>query len=155
MFLIVLVGLLAALNAASYVQKEKTADSEGEPNRSTFNSGSTGTQAFYTLLFETGRKVVRWQEPPAALLTSKKDKPSVLVITGSLRRPFSPGETEPLLRWVSDGGRLVVIDREPPEELITTTANWKLSLLPSDKMVNIFAVDPVRIKHGYSAMLPP
>lgn len=141
-FLILLVGLLAALNAASYVQKQKTEDNEGAPNRSTFNAGSTGTQAFYALLFETGRKVTRWQEPPAALLTSKKNKPSVFVVTGSLRRPFEPGEIEPLLRWVSGGGRLVVIDREPPEELITTTANWKLSLMPSGNETDIFTVDP-------------
>ncbi len=141
-FLILLVALLAGLNAASYVQKEKTPDNEFAPNRSTFNSGATGTQAFYTLLFETGRKVTRWQQPPAALLTAKANKPAVFVVTGSLRRPFSAGETEALLRWVSDGGRLIVIDREPPEDLITTTANWKLSLKASDQAVDIFTVDP-------------
>lgn len=142
MFLILLVALLAGLNAASYVQKEKTPDNEFAPNRSTFNSGATGTQAFYTLLFETGRKVTRWQEPPAALLTAKANKPTVFVVTGSLRRPFSAGETGELLRWVSDGGRLIVIDRDPLEELVTTTANWKLSLKASDQAVDIFAVDP-------------
>ena len=59
-----------AVNAASYTQKEKTPDSEAVPNRSTYNSGATGTQAFYTLLAETGRKVTRWQDAPAALSTA-------------------------------------------------------------------------------------
>ncbi len=141
-FLILLVGLLAGLNAATYVQKEKTPDSEISPNRSTFNSGATGTQAFYTLLFETGRNVVRWQEPPAALLTAKANKPAIFVVTGTIRREFTPAESEALLRWVSDGGRLLIVDREPPETLITTTANWKLSIMPSGQMAEMFSVDP-------------
>ena len=49
-----LIALLAVLNAATYVQKEKVPDTEFAPNRSTYNPGSTGTQAFYTLLSETG-----------------------------------------------------------------------------------------------------
>ena len=121
-------AVLVGLNAASYTQKEKTLDSEFAPNRSTFNAGATGTQAFYALLSETGRKVVRWQEPPAALLTAKGKAPSVFVITGNLKRDFTHREVEELLRWVSGGGRLVLIDREPPAGLLTTTANWKVSL---------------------------
>ena len=54
-FLIFLVAVLVGLNAATYTQKEKTPDSESSPRRSTFNSGATGLQAFYTLLNETGR----------------------------------------------------------------------------------------------------
>ena len=140
--MILLVAVLAGLNAASYVQKEKSPDSEMMPNRSTFNSGATGTQAFYTLLFETGRKVARWQEPPAALLTAKSNKPAVFIVTGTLRRDFTPPESDNLLRWVSEGGTLILIDREPPQGLLTTTANWKLTIQPSDQMVDIFTVDP-------------
>jgi hypothetical protein len=126
-FLILMGALLVGLNAASYTQKEKTPDTEFSPNRSTFNAGATGTQAFYSLLSETGHKVVRWQQPPAALLTAKNNTPAVFVVTGTVRRPFTPAETEELLRWVSDGGRLVLIDREPTEGLVTTTANWRIS----------------------------
>ena len=82
--LILLVGVLVGLNAASYTQKEKTPDSEINPNRSTYNSGATGTQALFSLLSETGRKVVRWQEPPSALMTEKAP-PSVFVVVGSVR----------------------------------------------------------------------
>ena len=121
-------AILVGLNAASYTQKAKTPDSEFSPNRSTFNPGATGTQAFYTLLLETGQKVVRWQEPPAALLTARANKPAVFVVIGSLRREFTELEIQELLRWVSDGGRLVLIDREPSEGLVTTTATWKISV---------------------------
>src|SRR5580765_4065725 len=130
LFLILMAALLVGLNAASYTQKQKTPDSESAPNRSTFNNGATGTQAFYSLLSETGRKVVRWQESPAALVTAKANKPAVFVVTGKLRREFTSPETDDLLRWVSEGGRLVIIDREPPEALVTTTANWKLTVKP-------------------------
>ena len=127
LFLILIIAVLVGLNAASYTQKEKTPDSEVSPNRSTFNNGATGTQAFYSLLSETGRKVVRWQESPTALLTARANKPAVFVVTGTLRREFTDVDIEGLLRWVSEGGRLVVIDREPAEKLVTTTANWKIT----------------------------
>lgn len=125
--LIFLAILLVGLNAASYVQKEKTPDSEAKPNRSTFNAGATGTRAFYDLLAETGRPVSRWQQPPSALLANDKNKPQTLVVIGAVKREFDDKEIEQLLRWVSAGGRLVVIDREPPAELIKTTAFWAVS----------------------------
>src|ERR1043166_9827293 len=83
LFLALIIVALVGLNAASYVEKEKTPDSEIFPNRSTYNSGGTGTQALYSLLSETGRKVVRWQEPPNALLSAKKNAPTVFVVIGS------------------------------------------------------------------------
>jgi hypothetical protein len=138
-FLILMGLLLVGLNAASYTQKEKVPDTEFNPNRSTFNSGATGTQAFYTLLSETGRKTVRWQEPPAALLTSRNG-PAVFVVTGTLKREFTDPEIEELLRWVSNGGRLVLIDRAPVTELLTTTGNWQVSI-KGNETPDLFTVD--------------
>src|SRR5438445_2404758 len=140
LFLILMIAVLVGLNAASYTQKEKPPDSEVSPNRSTFNNGATGTQAFYSLLSETGRKVVRWHESPAALLTAKANKPAVFVVTGMLRREFTDVDIEELLRWVSEGGRLVLIDREPPKKLVTTTANWKITF-ESYEGFDIYNVD--------------
>lgn len=141
LFLILLVTLLVGLNAASYVQKQKVPDNEVLPNRSSFNPGTTGTQAFYTLLNESGRKTVRWQQPPAELLTAGDRTPAVFVVVGRVKRQFEPVEVEELLRWVSNGGRLVVIDREPPEGLLTTTANWTLKAdTPEDPW--LYTVDP-------------
>ncbi len=133
-------AVLVGLNAASYTQKQKTPDSEMMPNRSSYNSGPTGTQAFYTLLAETGRKVVRWQEPADALATKGKNAPSVFVVIGSVRRDFKEPEYTALLKWVSSGGRLVIIDREPPDNLITTTANWKIGFKQQNQL-KLFETD--------------
>ncbi|MFZ1699362.1 MAG: DUF4350 domain-containing protein [Pyrinomonadaceae bacterium] len=154
-FLLLMAAVLVGLNAASYTQKEKTPDNEITPNRSSFNAGATGTQAFYTLLVETGRKAARWQEPPAALLTARV-KPAVFVITGNLRRSPSPQDTEHLLRWVSDGGRLVVIDRAPEDGLMVTTANWQLSSENSATYED-YGIDPTdqgQMTNGVTAVKP-
>ncbi len=142
-FLVVfLVGaILIGLNVASYTQKPKTADTELSPNRSSFHSGSTGTQAFYALLSESGRKVVRWQEPPEILRTVKKNAPTVFVVIGSLRKEYSQPEIDAVLEWVSAGGRLVLIDREPPDGLIQTTSDWRIAMTPSN-LASIIDADP-------------
>ncbi len=139
--LIFLIIVLVGLNAASFVQKEKVPDSEANPNRSTYNFGATGTRAFYDLLAETGRRPTRWLESPSTLLSGVKNKPSTFVVVGQTRREFTDKEIEQLLRWVSLGGRLVIIDREPPEELVKTTANWLLSTLNSKENI-FFDADP-------------
>ncbi len=139
--LIFLIIVLIGLNAASYVQKDKTPDSEFSPNRSTYNTGATGTRAFYELLAETGRRPTRWQEPPSALLANARNKPQTFVIIGKTRREFEDVEIEQILRWVSEGGKLVVIDREPPYELIQTTANWSV-FTNAEKETPFFDLDP-------------
>jgi len=142
LFLVVLVVILAGLNAVSYVQKEKVPDSESSPNRSTYNAGATGTRALYDLLNETGRKAVRWQEPPTALITAKNNAPAVFVVIGSIKSDFTRTETENLFRWVAAGGRLVFIDREPPSELVTTTANWQIRFSTNQNPMEVLSVDP-------------
>ena len=139
--LLILIIALIGLNAASYVQQEKMPDSEQAPNRSTYNTGATGTRAFYDLLAETGRRPARWQEPPSALTSFRENNPTTFVIIGKLRREFSDEDVQHLLRWVTDGGRLVIIDREPPAELIATTANYKISVAP-DSLTPFFNLDP-------------
>lgn len=154
--LIGLVVILIGLNAATYVQKQKVADSEIVPNRSSYNPGSTGTQALYSLLSETGRKVVRWQEPPDALRTARKNKPNVFVVIGSLKRQFTEAEAADLYQWVSEGGRLVLIDREPDEELLRDTPNWKVHFLPADDdgLYDIDPADQNQITQDVTAVRP-
>jgi len=138
--LITLIIVLVGLNAASYVQKIKEPDDELFPNRSSYNAGATGTRAFYELLSETGRKPTRWQEPPNALL-SNKNAPNTFVIIGSIKREYTDPEAKDLLRWVSEGGKLVIIDREPPRDLVATTANWSISL-SGEPEPGFFGTDP-------------
>lgn len=154
--MIFLVILLIGLNAASYTQKQKVPDNEFIPNRSTYNPGTTGTQAFYTLLSETGRKVVRWQEAPDALRTNNKNKPAVFVVIGLTRREFTEAEAVDLYQWVNEGGRLVIVDREPPEVLIREALQWKISFSHA-KDEDLYGIDPsdqAQIISGVSAARP-
>jgi hypothetical protein len=139
--LIFLIILLVGLNAATYVQKEKVPDTELSPNRSTYNSGSTGTQAFYSLLSETGRRVRRWQSPLDTIDASESDRPAVFVMIGPHRRELSDVENTKLMSWVSSGGTLILIDREPSQQLALTTANWQISVSP-EMSPELYVVDP-------------
>lgn len=154
---IVLVGvILVGLNAASYTQKPKEIDNEMQPNRSTFNSGPTGAQAYYSLLAETGRKVYRWQESTEALAAAGKAKPDVFVVIGRSRRGFTETESSQLLSWVSDGGRLVLIDRTPPLDLMKTSAKWDLDMTDPDlsKLLIIDTTDQAQMTKGVAAIRP-
>jgi len=108
---ILMLGLLVALNALSVQQKTEIPDNELNPNRSTYNTDSTGFHAFYTLLAETGRTAVRWQKRTSAL--EAHDAPGTFVITGPLKKEITEAERGEILRWVAAGGKLVVIDRHP------------------------------------------
>lgn len=125
--LIVVVVVLIALNAASYVRVENVADSEGSPDRSTFNSGATGTQALYDFLHESGHQVVRWREGSSALLTVNGPKPSTFVIIGPVQVSYSRREAMEVLRWVESGGRLVIVDRHPDRRLAVGSADWTIT----------------------------
>jgi hypothetical protein len=120
------VGVLVALNAASYVKVEPTADSEASPDRSTFNSGATGTRALYDFLHESGYPVARWRESTSSLLSLYGPKPQTIVVIGRTAVPFSKTESKEILHWVENGGRLVIIDRSPDSSLLPPSANWTI-----------------------------
>jgi hypothetical protein len=128
-----MVVVLVALNAASYVRVEQQGDTEFDPDRSTFNSGGTGTRALYEYLRQTGRDVVRWRRSPSDLPIQGDEggggeaSPSTFVVVGKLRREFVRRDSEALLRWVERGGRLVVVDRSPDPELLPTSGRWRVS----------------------------
>jgi hypothetical protein len=124
---VVMVFVLVALNAASYVRVEQSADTEDEPDRSTFNSGGTGTRALFEYLKQTGNDVVRWRMPVSELASEgDAGEGSTFVVVGKLRTDFSRTDASALLRWVERGGRLVVIDRAPDPELLPTSGRWRV-----------------------------
>ncbi len=124
----VLLVLLVGLNAASFVRVEREPELEIKPDRSTYNAGATGTRALYQYLIESGRQVMRWREPIAALTDQKHSRPATFVIVGRLRVPYTREETDKLRQWVEAGGRLVVIDRRPDATLPLPAAdNYMLS----------------------------
>lgn len=119
--------LLVALNAASYVSEQREPDAEFNPDRSTYNVGATGTRALYDLLAESGRRVMRWNESPFALLKEGGNSPSTFVIIGKTRIAFEEDEAQSVLKWVEKGGRLVIIDRRPDARLLPKSETWSIS----------------------------
>ena len=124
----ILLGLavLVAINSLAYVQEEKRQDSELAANRSTYNSGSTGTRALYDFLSESGYKVMRWREAPEKLFADSSPKVQTFVLIGRPLVAVEPHEAASLLRWVARGGRLVLIDRRPDEALLPQTGDWTI-----------------------------
>jgi hypothetical protein len=127
--IVVVLVILIGLNAASYVKVEQPADSEQSADRSTYNSGATGTRALYDFLHESGYQVARWREPPSSLLGSNGPKPATLVIIGRTLVRFTRTEREEVLRWVENGGRLVLIDRNPDTGLLPASNEWNVATL--------------------------
>ncbi len=139
--LAVLIIILIGLNAVSYTQKETEQETEASPNRSTYNDGATGTRALFDLLNETGRKSLRWQQTPDELLKGGVNQPSTFVIIGRTRKGIGEEDAKQILQWVSRGGKLVIIDRDPPEFLVKTTANWNIFFKKVNKQP-FYDIDP-------------
>ena len=151
----VVLGVLIALNAATYVGKKEEADSEWKPNRSTYHSGATGTRALYDLLSESGYKVSRWREPPAGLANAGRSRVATFVVVGTTLKPVEDDEAKALLRWVERGGRLVIIDRKPPAELLPKTGEWTVATeLLEYPPFNIDSGNPRHMTDGVKAATP-
>ncbi len=109
--------LLAGLSAARYISIDRPPESEAQPNRSTYNSGPTGTRAFYQLLEASRRPVGRWRDNFQKL--EEDGTRSSLVMIG----PFNPTtfrneeEIHALERWINNGGQLLLITRQLQFEL--------------------------------------
>jgi hypothetical protein len=170
LFFVLVIAALVGLNAVSYTKKDQIPDSEYFPNRSSYNVGATGSSAFYSLLTETGNKVTRWQQPVSALLAPANNKIMTLVLIGGVRREVTEEDAKSILAWVNRGGRLVLIDRDPPSELLTSGTNWKISALGSnhlfesaeppdptlliDKVIAAKPVQPTALMRGINAVQP-
>ncbi|HEX8707924.1 MAG TPA: DUF4350 domain-containing protein [Pyrinomonadaceae bacterium] len=163
--------ILIGLNAASYVSVERTPDTEFSPDRSTYNSSTTGVRALYDLLAESGRPVMRWREDTHALTeTETGAQPSTFVVIGKTQTPFEEDEARSLLRWVARGGRLVIVDRRPDARLLPASGKWNISAevlqLPradvhSDRVDEMTAgvapvgpAQPTILTHGVEAVQP-
>jgi hypothetical protein len=125
--IVVLIAVLFAINAATYVSKEETKDFELSPNRSSYHAGPTGTRALYDFLNESGSKVMRWRETPDKLLGKGNEAVRTFVIIGDTPVTIDEDQARTLLAWVSRGGRLVIVDRRPEAELIPQSGQWRVT----------------------------
>jgi hypothetical protein len=123
---VVVIGVLIAINSISFVSQEDKRDTENSPNRSTYHAGPTGTRALYDLLSESGHGVMRWREVPEKLLSQGKNV-QTFVIVGDTQLAISEEEATNLLSWVDRGGRLVLVDRRPEIHLLPKSGNWEVS----------------------------
>lgn len=145
--------VLVALNAASYVRLEKSSDLEWEPDRSTYNAGATGTRALYDFLHESGREVIRWTEEPASLLNQQRMQSATFVVVGKTTVSFKKEEVENLLRWVEHGGHLVLIDRSPDYRLLPPRGHWGLTAHASQSPSReVLADNPEQMTEGVQPM---
>src|SRR6185312_6924762 len=62
----------------------------------------------------------------ASLRSLSGPKPATIVVIGDTRIPFSKAESKELLHWVAAGGRLVVIDRSPDQNLLPDSGEWTI-----------------------------
>ena len=115
---VVIIGALVIINALTHVQEEQAHDLEVMPNRSTYHSGPTGTRALHDFLNESGHRVMRWRESSDRLFSESGRLVSTFVIVGRTRVPLEDKDYAVLLRWVREGGRLVVIDRSPNRQFL-------------------------------------
>ena len=150
--LVAVIVVLVALNAASYVRVEDVGDSEVAPDRSTFNSGATGTQALYDFLDESGQPVMRWRESTSSLLVLADPKPSTLVLIGPLKVGYTNREARDLRQWVESGGRLVVVDRNPNLRWLAPDSEWLISSDPLGYPLS--DLDPNNFEQMTSGMAP-
>lgn len=152
---LVFLGLVAllALSAISYVQRDVSLDKENLPNRSSYNSGATGTKAFYQILLETGIDVTRWQKPIKNLFSSDI---KVFIIVEPLLVELNDKELEELLEWISRGNKLILISREPNLNLLNRNSNWQF-ILNLTSLHGIYDVDPynpIQMTHNTPAIKP-
>lgn len=123
---VVIIGALVIINTLTHVQDETSGDTEITANRSSYHSGPTGTRALHDFLNESGYKVMRWRETTSELLNDPGRMVSTFVVVGETRIPFEDDEYLLLRRWVSLGGRLVIVDRSP-DSGFTSPWGWNIS----------------------------
>lgn len=109
-------GVIIALSAAGNVDFDRPPENEREPIRSSYNSGPTGTRAFYQLLEESGMPVFRFRDDFSSL--AEKAPKAMLVIVG----PFNPNldipndEAVALQKWIATGGNALIVSRYPQSQ---------------------------------------
>ena len=167
---VLVVGVLVAINSATYVSEAEDRDTELSPNRSTYHSGPTGSRALYDFLSESGHKVIRWREIPEKLLSDNRQKVQSFVIIGDTPLSIDEDQAKSLMLWVERGGRLVMVDRQPQVNILPRSGEWtvitELGDLPSllddpgnskEMTANVIAVHPVQptlLTHDIEVVMP-
>jgi hypothetical protein len=112
---ILLVGglfvLLVALNFFFFAGNRQSQENETNGNRSTFAATPFGTQAYYSLLQESGYPVTRLVQPYTSLKDTSEIGTLVIISLPPASNPDAE-EISALDKWIQAGGFLIIIDRE-------------------------------------------
>lgn len=146
---VIVLVVLIALSAAGTVTLDRPPEDEFMPLRSTYNTGPTGTRAFYQLLEESGYQVERWRENYRNLNLSgsnAKDAAFVVVAPFPYGVDFDNDEATALQNWVTEGGKLLLISRTPQAVLrnarvTTNTKNENSFDLKNAKPADLIATN--------------
>jgi uncharacterized protein DUF4350 len=149
---VVVLGVLIAINSATYVSEEEHRDTELSANRSTYHAGPTGTRALYDFLSESGYKVMRWREIPEKLLSDGGQQVQTFVIIGDTPLTIDREQAEGLLLWVERGGRLIIVDRRPHLSVLPPSGKWTVTSEMGDFPSP--AVDPANSDEMTKDVLP-
>jgi hypothetical protein len=114
--LVIVIVVLIALSLAGNIEFDRPTENELSPIRSSYNSGPTGTRAFYQLLEESGVPVARWRDDYFSLEDGARNATVIAVGPFAFSQKPSGEETRALQRWVAGGGRLLIISRSPREQ---------------------------------------
>ncbi|MBK7598535.1 MAG: DUF4350 domain-containing protein [Acidobacteria bacterium] len=119
--------VLIALSATGSIEFDRPQESELRPIRSSYSTGPTGTRAFFQLLEESGRKVSRWRENYLTL--DQKAGKSVLVSVGPFQfeRDLPESDAKALKKWISEGGRALIISRRPGSQFADPVINSEIT----------------------------
>jgi hypothetical protein len=149
---VAVLGVLIAINSATYVSEEEHRDTELSANRSTYHAGPTGTRALYDFLSESGYKVMRWREIPEKLLSDSGQQVHTFVIIGDTPLTIDQEQAKSLLLWVERGGRLVLADRRPHLSVLPPSGEWTVT----SEMGNFpsLAVDPANSDEMTKDVMP-
>jgi uncharacterized protein DUF4350 len=112
--LLLLLGLFilfVALNFVFLVEENTSQEDETKGSRSSYRTTPYGTLALYTLLEESDYPVTRL-ESPYTNLQSRDDISTLVIISPPADSNPNQEELESLNEWISDGGLVIIIDRE-------------------------------------------
>jgi Domain of unknown function (DUF4350) len=152
---LVVFAVLIALSAAGSTELDRPRENELQPIRSSYNTGPTGTRAFYQLLEESGRRVARLRESYHTF--EKRATNVLLIIIGPFQndRPLPPAEASALQKWIMTGGHALIVSRDPLQqfgghdihsEIANQNPEWAA---PAEKLIDSnsdgFVVQPTEL----------
>lgn len=99
-----LLALLLVFIAAMAYYARHSMEGGGEDQPTTYNAGPGGTKALYQLLLREGKEAERFEQP----LENLPADAGLLVMFEPFQRRVEKEEKEALLRWVGEGGTLLL-----------------------------------------------